>query len=216
MTFDQTVSYIWLQQIFLIVFYIWLNDYEIIETISDGAIAYEMVRPVDIYSRWLCQITATRLAGVSLRGGPTLIVALFLLPYPYNLSLPPDIIQFVWFLLSFILSLGVIVTFTTLIYTTLFYTLSVLGIRIIVSSLALFMSGAIIPIPFFPEPFRTVALLLPFASMQDMPLRIYSGHITGTDILQGIAMQIFWLLILMTLGRVVIGRALKNVVAQGG
>ena len=215
MTFAQTVSYIWLQQMVFVMVAIWLNDSEIVEAVRDGAIAYELVRPMDIYNRWFFQLAAKRLAGLILRGGPTLLVA-FLLPHPYGLSLPPDGIQLLWFLLSIVLSLCVVITFTNFVYISLFYTMSLRGTQLMVIGLTIFLAGGIIPIPFFPEPFRSIVQLLPFAAMQDTPLRIYSGHISGIAVYQGIGMQIFWLAVLLIAGRIAINYALKRVVVQGG
>ena len=215
MTFSQTVTYIWLQQMVFVAFAIFLNDNDIVDIIRDGAIVYEMVRPVDLYNRWFFQLTAKRLSNLVLRGAPTILAAVFI-PYPYGPSLPPDVFQFLGFLLAIILALAVVLAFTLLMYISAFYTLSFGGVQLVTIGLVFFMSGAIIPIPFFPEPFRTVAQLLPFASMQDMPLRVFTGHIAGAGVLQGIGLQIFWLGVLIFAGRAVMSNALKRVIVQGG
>ena len=82
--------------------------------------------------------------------------------------------------------------------------------------LADFLAGGYIPLPFFPEPIRRVVELLPFAAMQNMPLRIYSGDIAGADALQGIGLQIFWFAVLLIFGKSLMKRSLKRVVTQGG
>ena len=215
MGFSQTVSYIWLQQAFLALFLTWFFESEIFDAISGGGIAYELARPVDLYNRWFCQSAANRLAKAVLRCLPILIVA-FIVPEPYRLSLPPSAVQFLLFLLSMVLSLGVVVAFSMLIYITTFYTLSPMGVKLMAAVLGDFMSGAIIPLPFFPAPFRAVAELLPFAAMQNMPLRIYSANIAGAEAAQGIALQLFWLAALVLLGRLMMRNALKKTVAQGG
>ena len=109
-----------------------------------------------------------------------------------------------------------VVAFSMLMYISLFYTLSPLGVRIIVSALSDFLAGAIVPLPFFPAPVRAVVEWLPFAAMQNMPLRIYSGNIAGTDVLTSIAFQILWLLVLLLIGKLMLSRALKKVIVQGG
>ena len=215
MEFNQMVSYIWMQQAFLVLFVMWYWENDIADAIAEGSIAYEMVRPVDLYSRWFCQASANRLARALLRCAPILIVA-FLVPEPYRMSLPSNLGHLLLFLLSAILSLGVVVSFSMLMYISLFYTLSPLGMRLIVAALSDFLAGAIIPLPFFPERIRTAVELLPFASMQNMPLRIYSGNIAGADALRGIVLQIFWLTVLLLIGRLAMNRALKKVVVQGG
>ncbi len=52
--------------------------------------------------------------------------------------------------------------------------------------------------------------------MQSTPLLIYSGNITGTEILKGIAAQIIWMMILIVIGKVAMNYAIKHVVVQGG
>ena len=215
MEFSQTVSYIWMQQAFLAMFMMWFWENEIASSITEGSIAYEMVRPVDLYSRWFCLASANRLARSALRCVPILLVA-FMLPEPYRMTLPPNIEQWLLFMPSAVLSLGVVVAFSMLIYIALFYTLSPLGVRIIGAVLADFFAGAVIPLPFFPEQVRAVVELLPFAAMQNMPLRIYTGNIAGVEALRGIALQVFWLVALFVIGRIAIGRALRRVVVQGG
>jgi len=71
-------------------------------------------------------------------------------------------------------------------------------------------------LPFFPDGFRHVAQALPFAAMQNMPLRIYSGNISGADALYGIIFQLCWLAVLLALGKLWMGATLKKVVVQGG
>lgn len=215
MEFSHTVSYIWMQQAFLALFMVWFFETEIFDSITGGGIAYELARPVDLYNRWFCQSTANRLSKAVLRCMPILVVAL-LVPEPFRMSLPSSANQFLLFLGSAALSLGVVVSFSMLVYISTFYTLSPMGVRIISAVLADFMAGAIIPLPFFPETFRTIAEVLPFAAMQNMPLRIYSGNIAGIDAFWGIGLQIFWLVALVLIGRIMMSNALNKVVVQGG
>ena len=78
------------------------------------------------------------------------------------------------------------------------------------------LSGAIIPLPFIPEPYRTVLELLPFASMQNAPFRIYSGDLAGQDMLFALILQLFWMLVLIVLGKMLCAKAEYRVVVQGG
>ena len=215
MAFSHTVSYIWLQQAFLALFMLWFYDNGIFESIESGSIAYELVRPMDLYSRWFCSTAANRVSRTLLRCVPLLAVA-FILPHPFRLVLGGGFFRLGLFLLSMTLCLGVVLSFSMLIYISSFYTLDSRGTRIIIAVAADFMSGAYIPLPFFPGPIRAVLEVLPFGSMQNMPLLIFSGHVYGTAIVRGIGLQVFWLVFLIIVGRFWMGRALKRVVAQGG
>jgi len=215
MTFSHTVTYIWLQQAFMMLFVLWFYENSIFESIETGAIAYELVRPMDLYARWFSMSAANRVARVILRCVPLLVVAL-LLPYPFRLVIPTSFSQFGFFFLSVVLATGVVLAISMLIYISAFYTLNSVGTRIVVAVTADFFAGMYIPIPFFPDNMRTVLELLPFGSMQNTPFLIFTGHIYGAAIWRGIGLQVFWLVVLLAVGRLWISLALKRVVAQGG
>jgi len=213
MEFSHLVSYIWIQQAFLALLAPWGGTGDGAEAIISGNIAYELARPMDIYSRWFVETIANRIARAALRCVPVLLVA-SLLPRPFRMTLPPSLFQLSLFFPSLVLGMCVVSAYCILDHITIFYTMSRYNVIFIVA--AEFFSGAHIPIPFFPEPFRKIAELLPFAAMQNMPLRIYSGDIAGLDALRGIALQLFWLAALLLSGKLLMRHSLKRVVAQGG
>ena len=215
MELSQLVSYIWVQQAFIMLFVTSFFEGDIFTAITSGQIVYELARPMDLYNKWFCQCVASRLSKAILRCFPILIAAA-MLPDPYKLTFPPDIAQFSLFLLSSVLTLGVVVSFGMLIYIATFYTMSPLGVRIIAAAFADFMAGSTVPLPFFPEGFRKAAELLPFAAMQNIPLRIYSRNISGFDAFSAILLQLFWLVALFISGKIWMNSTLKKVILQGG
>lgn len=215
MTFPELSSYIWMQQAFLAMFMAWFFDNEIFDSITSGGIAYELCRPCDIYYMWFVKNMAVRLSRTVLRCFPILILAA-LLPSPFNITLPPNPAAAFLFLISVILGFLVLISFSMLIYISAFYTLSPNGVRIIAVSVTEFFSGSIIPIPFFPESLQTIIYALPFSSMQNTPFLIYAGHMNGADTLRSITVQIFWFAAITLVGRILIKKALKKVVVQGG
>ena len=133
-----------------------------------------------------------------------------LLPAPFNITLPPDWRSGVLFLVSVTLGFLVLISFSMLIYISAFYTMSPMGVRILATSVIEFFAGGVIPIPFFPEALQPIMYALPFASMQNTPFLIYTGHISGFEALQSIALQLVWLAALMIVGRFLMRRALKK------
>jgi len=87
---------------------------------------------------------------------------------------------------------------------------------VVVGAIGEFLAGGIVPLPFFPQPFRQIAEVLPFAAMQNVPLRIYSGDLQGLDAIRSLLLQIFWLIVLFAFGKWWLKKALKRVVVQGG
>ena len=64
---------------------------------------------------------------------------------------------------------------------------------------------------------RRMALeLTPFAGMQNLPLRAYSGELAGAALLRAAGLQAFWLAALVALGILLMSAALRRVVVQGG
>lgn len=215
MSFPQLSCYIWFQQAFLAMYMFWLLDADIFSAIRTGNVAYELTRPLDLYRMWFVKNLANRLAKVVLRCLPILLVAA-LLPAPYGLTLPVSPGAFLLFLVTMALALVLVVACCMLIYIVTFYTLDPLGVRIVAVSMSEFLTGGIVPLPFMPDGLRNIVELTPFAAMQNLPFRIYSGSIAGTELVRGVALQLFWVVFLIWLGRVLMKRALRRVVVQGG
>lgn len=215
MEFSQLTSYVWLYQAFLALFQSWIVERDIFEAITKGGVAYELCRPIRLYDMWLAKNIAGRVGSALLRSGPILVVA-FILPAPYGLSLPPDLSSFALFLLSMAAGLFVACELLMLLYILMFYTMNPNGFRIIYVTLVDFMSGGVIPIPLFPAGFRRIAELLPFGSMQNTPFRIYAGNLVGIELWAALFVQIFWVVALYALGRVLMSKTLRRVVVQGG
>lgn len=215
MSFSATASYIWLQQAFLAFFMAWMMENEIIAAIINGDVAYELCRPVSIYNMWFSRSIATRLSRAVLRCFPILIVAAFL-PSPYGIEAPAGLFHFILFLVTLILGLAVAVSFCMLVYVISFFTISAEGVRIVFVSSVEFFSGAIIPLPFFPDKIQLVMELLPFASMQNVALRIYSGSMTSLQMKKAVFLQIFWLIVLTWIGKWLCNKAEKRITVQGG
>ncbi|MDE6634978.1 MAG: ABC-2 family transporter protein, partial [Lachnospiraceae bacterium] len=174
MSFPAMSSYIWLQQAFLAFFAAWMMENDIVESIVTGNISYELCRPISIYNMWYTRSIANRMARACLRCFPILVVAAFI-PQPYGIAAPADLLHFLLFIITLLLGLAVTVSFCMLIYVLTFFTVSAQGLRIVFTSVVEFFAGALIPLPFFPEKVQKVMELLPFASMQNVALRIYSG-----------------------------------------
>lgn len=211
----QLVSYVWLQQAFLAFIMLWYRDNEIFNLITSGNIAYELCRPCGLYGFWFAKLIAQRLSGAMLRCFPILIVA-FLLPKPYNLSLPTDYLAFGLFVVTLLLGLLVLVAISMFIYISVFVTMSPTGSLLLMSVLGEFFAGMVIPIPLMPGWLQKIAHMLPFRLAADLPFRIYSGNIMTKEAFTGIMAQIVWLIGLILLGKIALKKALRRVVIQGG
>lgn len=215
MDFSQFSTYTWLQQAFLALFMTWYFDPDIFAAITGGNIAYELARPIDLYTLWFVKNAAIRCSKVVLRCLPILLVAV-LVPAPWGLSAPVSFFAFAMFCATMALALCVVVAFGMLVYIATFHTMNPLGVRIVAVSTADLLTGSLIPLPFFPDKLRELVELTPFASMQNLPLRIWCGDIAGTELWRAVGLQIFWLIALVAVGRLWMRASLRHVTVQGG
>jgi len=79
-----------------------------------------------------------------------------------------------------------------------------------------FFAGMLLPLTLFPQWLETVARALPFASMVQLPIDIYLGTASGSEIVWTLAQQAGWCVALLGLGRVMMASATRKVVVQGG
>ena len=214
-SYKDLVSLIWLQQAFLsfVMLYDW--DGEMLDMIMTGGISYELCRTVNIYQIWYVRLLSKRLARGMLRFAPIIILA-FLMPYPYNLSLPQSPISFLLFVVALFMGLFLLVAISMLIYISIFKTMSPIGSITMFGLIGEFFSGGTIPIPLMPYWLQNVSMALPFRWTADLPLRVYSGNIGTTDALIGIGMQAIWIIILVTAGALIMKKITRLSVVQGG
>ena len=211
----QIITYVWLQQAFLVFVTMWFRDNELFELITSGNIAYELCRPWELYGFWYAKLLAQRLSSAMLRCFPILIIALFL-PATYRLTIPPSVTTLILFIITLLLGLLLLIAISMFLYISVFVTMSPVGSLLLFSVLGEFFAGLIIPVPLMPSWLQTIANILPFRWTADFPFRVYSGHISEQAAINGILIQLAYLAVLVVLGRFALNRILRKVVVQGG
>lgn len=215
MNLQELVSYLWLNQCFFALVYMWYKDKDILNLIKSGNIAYELCRPQNLYLMWTSKLLGERLSKVLLRFLPVIIFAV-LLPSPFNLSLETTILRFILFIVSLALA-SILVTVLILLYHIIcLFTLDEKGIVNMFMVVSDLLSGLVIPIPFFPKYLQSITNILPFRYVSDFPFRLYVGNITINEGLIGLLVQLVWIVILVIIGNILMKKALKKAVIQGG
>ena len=215
MSFSELTSYIWLEQLLLPLVAPWMIEINIIESIKLGNIGYDLLKPIDLYSAWFCQILSGRCSKAIIRCLPVFFF-IFFLPTEYRLSLPISAFNFILFIFSLILTLILVTAINMYIYILTIITFSSVGVKLFFSILVNFCSGNVIPLPFFSKKFMFFLKLTPFYYMQNIPFRIYSGNFSENVILQNVFMQFLWIIITVLIGRFLIYRIRKKITIQGG
>ena len=215
MELNQLVTYMWLQQAFFSLIYFYHREKDIINMIKNGDVAYELCRPGNLYIKWFSKIYASKLANVTLRFLPIILIGL-VLPEPYKLMLPDNTISLIGYIITMLLGSILISSLDTLLHVLIFYTIDADGILTSFRVVGELFAGALVPVLFLPNFLQVISKYLPFQYVNDLPFRIYVGIVDGSTIFNTIFIQIIWITIILFIGFILTKNALKKVVVQGG
>lgn len=208
---EQAAIFVWLGQACLPLLP-WNIDKEIDAQVKTGNVAYELIRPIDLYQCWFVRGLALRLIPFLLRGIPLYIIAVlcFALPLPISIAAAGAFSTALF--LAVLLSAAMSAFFAI----TLFWTISGEGIQRLLPHITLLFSGLLVPLPLFPSSFQTFLNLQPFRGIIDIPIRLYSGIIPISEAPYYIGFQLFWLCTFVVLGKLMMNKAIRRLAIQGG
>jgi ABC-2 type transport system permease protein len=211
MTLPEVITYVWLGQATLVL-QPWNIDMDISQMIRSGNVAYELLRPVDLYSLWFIRSMAMRTAPTLVRAIPIFIISgLF-----FGLAAPASILSFAAWVLSIVGAILLSTALTTLFTVIQLWTISGDGIFRLSSMIIYVLSGLVIPLPLFPDWMQGFINFLPFRGIVDTPSRLYMGHIPPAGVCDVFLQQIVWTAVFVIVGRLLLARGMRRVVVQGG
>lgn len=208
---NQAITFIWLGQA-LLALLPWNTDKELEALVKNGNVSYELVRPINLYCLWYARAFAIRVVPTIMRCIPVFLIAILF----FGVSAPVSWAAFLAFGVSLIFSAFLSAAITTLIIISLFWTISGEGIQRLMPHVTLLLSGLVVPLPLFPEWLQPFLNLQPLRGVMDIPSRLYTGVIPIHEVFYYLGFQLIWTLVLVGFGRWLMGRALKQIVIQGG
>ncbi len=211
MTYQEVVNYVWLGQA-LFAMLPWSIDLEIRGKIRDGSVVYELVRPLDLYNFWFSRAFATRFAPTLLRSVPLFLCAFLF----FDLQLPPSPTAAAAWALATLGALLLSCAISNLISISLMWTIAGDGVTNLLQASIFIFSGMIVPLPLFPSWAQPWLDFLPFRGLVDLPFRLYMGHLPPQEVFSVVGHQLIWIVSLVLLGRWLLGRGTRRLVAQGG
>jgi len=203
-----TITYIWLGQGLLGVVDLWSED-ELAERIRTGDIVVDLSRPWDLQAALLC--TDLGRAGYSAiaRFIPQLLLGAAFFPFRW----PDDPLVAPAFLLSVLLAVLVSFHIRFLLGLTTFWLLDSRGVRSFYGVASGILAGLEIPLNFYPDWAQTALSFTPFPSLLQAPINVFVQ--VGNPALL-LAQQLLWVVVIVLAGRLVLQRAMRKVVVQGG
>ena len=218
MNMVEVVAYVWLGQA-LLGMLPWNTDADFQEQVASGAVAYDLLGPLDLYGYWFARTLAFRTATTTLRAIPMVMFAMLLLP-AFGLAewaLPaPSVTALAGFLAAMAAAALLSTAITVLAHTSMLWTLSGEGVDRILPSFVTILSGMIVPLPLFPDWMQPFLEWQPFRGLCDVPYRIYSGNIPMAEAANEIVFTLAWTAVIVWFGRYLLSRGVRRLVVQGG
>jgi ABC-2 type transport system permease protein len=188
------------------------GDVEMAERVQSGDVTVDLFRPYD-FQGWWAATTYGRAAFYAVtRGVPPFLVGAL----AFDLRLPDA--AWVWpaYLASLLLAVGVGFAWSFLLQLSVFWILDVKGPVHVGWLLANFLSGTLVPLVLLPDGLERVVRMLPFAALIQVPVDVFLGKHRGLGLVGAYLFQAGWLVVLLAAGRLVLARAERRVVVQGG
>lgn len=180
--------------------------------IVSGEIATDLLRPVEYdffmlvqeFGAWIQRVISITLPLV-------LLSLLFVKFYP-----PSTIYYGFFFIICILLSFLIMFYANYCVSLTAFWIPYLWSLNSVSTTLFTILSGAMIPLWFYPEGIRSVLEWLPFSLAVYTPINVYLGRIYMADMPLLFLKQAMWIVILWLVSRFIWSRATKKIIVNGG
>src|SRR6266849_86673 len=176
-----------------------------------GIITY-LIKPVSVQWMWLARAMGESAFRLILLTAPTAIIIALLFP----VNPPASKLNFALFFLAAIGSFFIMGALNFLIGTCAIPLTSILALIRAKFWLIELLSGLLIPLSFFPRPLQIISSWLPFEHIAATPLQIYLGRLSLAASLRLLALEYFWVIVLLVLGHLWWLRATRKITIHGG
>lgn len=185
---------------------------ELAERIRTGDIAIDLYRPVDLQAWWLAGDLGRASFHLLARGVPPFVVGAL----AFHLRVPGTVGGWLAVLPAVALALLVSFAIRYLLALSSFWLLDDRGVNLVAFTSASFFAGLVVPLVLFPGWLGTVAHVLPWSAILQVPADVWLGQYHGTALLGALGFQAAWAAGLLALGRLLTVAARRKVVVQGG
>lgn len=181
--------------------------------VKDGSIAMNLIRPINYEKRMFFESLGNLIYNfliVFILGFICLLI--FTIKTKGSINIIEILFYFVSVFLGFCINFFYSYTFGLF----SFKITNMWGLSQITQAIIQLVSGALIPIVFFPKWAQIIFNFLPFKSMIYTPSMIYLGKLSYSEIAISILVQIFWVAVLAICARALWKKMIKNLTILGG
>ena len=211
MTFTDTMIYIVLAAAIFNLLSLWVV-WEMGREIQDGGMVLSLIRPMEYRTHLLFSNLGANIMNFFMIFLPTFAIVSIITRGAIPLGL-----NLVYFMIALFFGLLINYHIDFFVGTICFYTEATWGVDAAKNVVVMLLSGAVIPIAFFPAGFKQVAEFLPFQAIYNIPLRILTGHTSDfKEILTMFGVQLFWIAVMYTISGLFWRKSITKITINGG
>ena len=218
-TYKEMIVYVVLTTIFTFVTFVSETLWIINNDIKQGTIGNYVIKPISYRGKFVASNLGSFATMVTLFGIPLYAAAIGIFA---GIGFLP--ISSFWdflghlglFAVSGILACLLNDTLAYIFGVLCFYTSSGWGLNSLKTTVVTFLSGALLPLSFFPPIFRDIVGFMPFAGMSQNPILILMMKYDYLEALKVILIAAAWLVLLEVLAKFLFHHAIKKVTVHGG
>lgn len=177
--------------------YTWIM-YEFEYRVREGTFSAALLKPVHPIHSDIADNISSKLVTLPLM----LLIALGLVPL-FHPQLAPPLWAITAAIPALVLAFGVRFLLEWTLAQSAFWVTRVGAINQVYFVLVLFLSGQIAPLTLFPSPVQLLATILPFRWMIGFPVELLLGRLSPVQAVEGLGVQLVWLMIGFALFRIV-------------
>lgn len=211
MTFSDTLIYLVLATAlfnFMEMYVVW----EIGRNIQTGKITLDLLKPMEYRRYMFWYYSGSFVTQFFFTFLPTFIVVAVVTHGQIHMG-----INLLFFAFSVLLAVSINYSIDFIVGTICLYTESIWGINIMKQVIVMLLSGATIPIAFFPETLKKIVYYLPFQSIYNAPLSVLlDGDPQPRTILVTLGTQLFWCVAMIIISKLFWKVSLRQITVNGG
>ena len=186
--------------------------FDLMITVYTGEIATDLLKPMSYVGFWMAKDLGRAIVQLFFRGF-TVMVGYELL---FDLIWPQGLKQLLALCLALIFSWLISFLWRFLANLAAFWSSNARGVLRLLFTLSWFFSGFLMPLRFFPDWVVKLSYLTPFPHMLNTVVEVYLGVLEGTDLLQALAYQVLWIMVLYLAGQIILRAGVRRLVILGG
>lgn len=188
-------------------------NYEIAEDIQKGKLSQYLIKPLSYLNHSFAVKIGSNvpyfvISFIAIFLYTTLVLRVF--------YLQTNFINILMFIMSLFFACVLSFIFTFIVSLSAFWLEEISAIESLSDIVVYILSGALLPLSFFPSQIQNIFVFLPFKYLLNFPIDIYLGNLTNDKIFQGLSIQIIWIVIFYIMYLLVWKSGLKRYTSYGG